>query len=555
MTRICFIVPPYVSYEAFTGPSFSERVSRKKSGTFGSVVTDMPIGLLSIAAYLKAQGPVDIRILDFNVHLAGCEEFTYPSFAAMYTELLAEIFSGFVPDIIGLSCLFTPSFQNMLDLADGAAHLCPDALIVAGGGIPANMPDRVFAGSNAVAGICYGEGERPLSDLIAATDRARLLQSHPTWITRESLQADRKPVADLIVDLDEIPPYDYSLVKASDYALNPTINLIASFEKKETPYYYATSRGCPYRCCFCASHAVHGRKMRFHSLSRVEHELRRCKEDFGATAVCFQDDHFLADRDRSLQIIEIVRKLELTVFFQSGLALNALNREVLEALHRAGVKHLVLAVESGSERVLRDIMHKPLTLSMVNEVVGNCRDLGIQTDANILVGLPGETMADIEDARQFLQTVDANWFRIYIATPLVGSEMYEICERNGFLVSDHVGSDFKRPVIETDAFTPERIQEIAYDLNLDLNFVHNSDMRLGNFLAARQSFENTLRVKEDHALGHYFLARCCRQLGERDAEIHHQKRCREIVSESDFWEEQMTHYNLKPLPAGENDGS
>ncbi|MGC9197170.1 MAG: radical SAM protein, partial [Syntrophobacteraceae bacterium] len=195
------------------------------------------------------------------------------------------------------------------------------------------------------------------------------------------------------------------------------------------------------------------------------------------------------------------------LFFQSGLPLYALDRNTLEAIRDTGSRELVLPIESGSDRVLKDIMHKPLELSIVQRVISDCRDLGIDTDANILIGLPGETKQDIEDTRAFLKTLDATWFRIYVATPLVGSEMLDTCIKNKYLKGSYIGCDFKKAVVETRDFTAEYIQEKAYALNLELNFVENSDMRLGNYAAALKGFENTIRVKSDHAFACYFAAK------------------------------------------------
>ncbi len=49
----------------------------------------------------------------------------------------------------------------------------------------------------------------------------------------------------------------------------------------------------------------------------------------------------------------------------------------------------------------------------------DCSEAGIFTDFNIILGMPGETMQDINDAREFLKTVYADWFRIFVATPVI----------------------------------------------------------------------------------------------------------------------------------------
>lgn len=436
----------------------------------------------------------------------------------------------------------------MLDIAQTARKRFPRALITAGGGIPTNMYADIFRESDCLDALCYGEGEKPMEALISAPDPKALLEKHPSWITPAKVANGEKYAFHFIEDLDKIPFYDYGLLHIPDYFLSPTISSIASFESRKHIFHVVTSRGCPMKCAFCASHTVHGRGMRFHSAKRISEDLARLKSQYGAEMIGFQDDHFMGDRTRAMEIIASAKALGLTTFFQSGLALYALDREMLELLRDAGVRQLVLPIESGSNRVLKEIMHKPLNLDRVSQVIADCRDLGIETDANILIGLPGETKADIEDTRRFLLELDATWFRIYVATPLVGSEMFHTCLENGYIRGSHIGSDFKRAVIETEDFTADYIQEKAYALNLELNFVRNSDYRLGHFEVALKGFENTLKVKDDHAFALYFAAMACQQLGHREKAETYSRQYNHIISTTPFWKGYAEMFGLKNGP-------
>ena len=74
--------------------------------------------------------------------------------------------------------------------------------------------------------------------------------------------------------------------------------------------------------------------------------------------------------------------------------------------------------------------------------------MGIYTDCNIIIGMPGETMDDIAVAREFLRELPANWYRINVATPLAGSEMYEVALENRQMVGDVREAGYKSCVIE-----------------------------------------------------------------------------------------------------------
>jgi len=327
--------------------------------------------------------------------------------------------------------------------------------------------------------------------------------------------------------------------------LNPILSLFPlEKERNKKGMSIMTSRGCPHRCCFCSSHTVHGRRMRYYSIDRVREDLKRLSEQYGAETLVFFDDHLMADKQRVYEIFDIMKNLQLTAFFQNSLALYALDKKMLTALKNVGVDNLVLSVESGSNRVLKEIMHKPLDLSVVKSVVDDCRQLGIASDISILMGLPGERKQDIEDARSFLKTLNGSWFRISMATPLVGSEMFDICVKNNYLRGDYINCDFKRAIVETEDFTPEYIQEKTYFLNLELNFVENSNFKLGNYEVALKGFENTIKVKNDHAFAYYFAAKCCKMMNLDEKYHAYKAKYEEILKESAFWRNYADQFNL-----------
>lgn len=548
MKKILFIIPPNMTYDRFVNPGFNERVTVKKSGSYGSPITDMPIGVISLSAYLKKHEAVEVKLIDFNIILNKLEYFNYKSFAELYRDHLSKnILGKYDPDIIGISALFTTQYSNMLDIANVARELFPNSVIIAGGGVPTNLYKKIFNESTSFDALCFGEGEKPLLELLKANDKKELLRTHPSWITKEKSERPDPFKYDFIHDLDEIPFYDYNILDLEAYGLSPTLTNYATFKSNSHLFHYLTSRGCPYRCCFCASHTVHGHRMRYHSVDRVREDFIRLKDQFKATIINFQDDHLMAKKERVYEIINIANDINLQLYFQNGITIRSLDRKMLEAMKSAGVTELVLPIESGSSRVLRDIMHKPMDLSIVKRVVDDCRQLGMDTDANILIGLPGETKQDIEDTRVFLKSLDANWFRIVVASPLVGSEMYEICIEKNYLNSDDLSCDYKKAVVNTEDFTAEYIEQTAYSLNLEINFVGNSDFRLGNYKKALERFVNTIKVKEDHAFAYYFAAKCYKMMGLNSKYQAYEKRYQELMGKSVFWQDYARKFNILPL--------
>jgi len=545
MDKILFIVPPHIEFDSYKNPYYNARVMHKKSGDFGSLLTDMPLGILSISAYVKKHVKVKTKLIDFNVVLNKLDSFDFIDFKEFFEKyLLSDEFRKYKPSIIGISALFTPSYQNTLEIACICKKIFPKAILVAGGGVPTNMYSEIFQKGKMFDGLCFGEGEKPFLKLIKSKNKYRFLEKNSSWITHKKVENKEKYLFDFVENLDDIPFFDYGMCEKIGYGLNPAITAYAGVDRKKTNFHVMTSRGCPNHCCFCASHTVHGRSMRYYSLARVYSDLKRLRDRYGAETFVFQDDHLMANRERALSIINFVKKLKVKAVFQNGLALYALDREVLEAIKNAGVNQLMLSVESGSERVLRELMHKPLDLTIVKQVASDCRELGIYTNANILIGLPGETKKDILDARRFLKTINANWFMIFCASPLVGSEMRDICIKKGYLKGNDIGSDYKKAVVETNDFTAKYVQNMSYTLNLELNFVYNSDMRLGEYETALKGFENAIRAKNDHVFAYYYASLCYKKLGDLKKSKVFLNKAKSLLNKSSFWQKYARMFKI-----------
>lgn len=543
MKKILLVVPMHITFESFVAPPPNTRAYQKDDGKFYNLPpTDLPLGMLSISAFLKKWMDVEIRLIDFNVEVTEIGAFNYANFFDFAKELLARI--DFNPDFVGISGLFSPSFNNFLETGEAARQVFDRAIIIGGGNIPTSAYGDIYgaASRSPFDALCYGEGELPMLELLRAENPHAYLKTAKSWITREKLGSGFIPQHNFIDDLDDIPFYDYELCDIDKHNANLVVSSFAT-SRKERSFHVMTSRGCPFKCTFCASHAVHGRDMRYHSVERVRNDFELLKEKYGATTLIFQDDHLMADKARVLKILESLKDLGLKSIYQSGLALYALDRPMLEAFYSAGVRQLVLAVESGSQRVLKHLMKKPLKLEISQRVASDCRELGIYTNTNILIGIPGETKEDIEETRKSLRTINSNWFHINCTSPLVGSEIHAKSKKFGYIRGETLGADYKVAAIETPELSIDYIQDMQYALNLELNFVCNNDMRLGQHQTALLGFENVISIKNDHAFAWFYAGECHRALGNDKKAEEYKVKFQEYAA-LPFWKKYIDMFEL-----------
>ena len=544
--NVLLVVPPNITFDDFRNPRSNTKSWTHKSGAeLGVAITDVPLGAMSLSSFLKENWSCNVNLIDFNVLLNSSWDHCGDN---CFSEWFLDELKGLArkPDLIGFSSLFVTGYLNVLELGKICRELFQDSLLVVGGNVATTMSKEIFSDDHGVFdALCHGEGEIPIQQLMEAETPREYIAESPSWLTREKLASDSfTPEHSFIQNLDEIPNLDYDVLSLEDYHFSPTIKAYTQISDKENYITYMTSRGCPFLCTFCAAHTVHGRKMRYFSLERIEKELKELVARFSPKTLVLEDDHFLSDRSRALSILEIVRNLGMVCVFPNALALYALDKEMLEALATTGVKQLTLAVESGSKRVLKNLMRKPLRTDITQRVADDCWELGIYTDCNIIIGMPGETETDLTEAREFLKTLRVNWYRINVATPLAGSDMYISAKEKGQIVGDIREAGYKRCVVQTEHFDPESINRTAYEMNLYLNFVHNQDMKEGVFERAAESFENVLRLKSDHAYAKHFLGEALINLGNQTRGKSLRSEGFELMKNRSPWKEYATQHGL-----------
>jgi anaerobic magnesium-protoporphyrin IX monomethyl ester cyclase len=550
MKKLLFIIPMHISFDSFLKPAHNSRTFTKTDGkNYNSLSTDLPLGALSMSAYLKKHVEIDVQLVDFNAEINSLTSFDYINFRECCENIITNkyINNSINFDFIGISSLFSPSYNNFLDCGFVSRKLFPKAFIMGGGNIPTNSYESIYKSeeANCFDALCYGEGEKPLLELILAEDKNQYLKNSKQWITKDKLFSQNQLLMlehNFIEDLDEIPFFDYDLCDFDKHASNQVSSSFHNVSNKRG-FHIMTSRGCPYLCTFCASHKTHGRKMRFHSLERIKEDLGILVTKYNAGTIIFQDDHLMSSKDRVYSILEIIKTYDLESLYQNGLTLYALDLEMLTAFYQAGVRHLVLPVESGSERTLKELMKKPLKFRISEQVARDCRELGIYTNTNILIGMPGERVFDLDEGRINLRKVSTNWFNIACASPIVGSDMHKTALDNNYIKINNLGSDYRTASIQTEDFTSDFIQDYQYRMNLELNFVNNNDIKVGEYKVALMAFDNVIRIRPDHAFAHYYAAICYKALNEQEQMKEHYSIFK-VHFNSNFWIKWVNFFEL-----------
>ena len=558
--NILFLMPLNEPFDVVVNADQSPERSKLNSVTrIKKVDCVYPTGILSIASFLKKHmHDAHISIFDCNVEinriaaLRGGHGFTREEYFDWCLNIAAEKCPE--PDVIGLSLLFCSNFKDLGAFSAAVRKRWNNALITAGGHLPSAIFKRIYRESSVIDAICFGEGELPMLELCHAIAGDRCdsyLAENNSWITQKKidLHPDFKPEANLITELDEIPPLDFSLLHAPEaYRVSSRYFFVIESSENLPEMLIFSTRGCPYHCVFCASQNVHGHKVRSYTTERLKSDILYYKQHFGIKRFIFYDDHFLSNKKRAVEILEFIASQNLRAEIPTP-AFFAIDDEIAEAMHKAGIKEVNITIESGNADTLKNIINKPGNLDHAKRAVDSLHKYGITAISNLLIGMPGETQESIQKGIDYLAQTDVNWFQCFVTAPLPGSRMWDICEKNGYFTEpDPYMMDFKKCVIRTPEFTPEFIEHKVYEINLFLNFINNYDMRIGNYAAALKLFERILdTVIGTHAFAMYFAAKCCKALGFEEKYQIHKNNYYKMLKQYTFWQQWQRHFALEDL--------
>lgn len=536
MKKVLFIIPPY-----FNADDYLNKARAAVLPTF-----TIPYGILSMETYLNSActARIELELLDLNITLKRLVEENFAGdYMAVFGREIEAHLRDFNPQFAGISALFNSSNRYIQGVVKAVKDYDADIITLAGGGLPSAAYKLMLEGCPDLDAICKGEGELPMRELLDAEDPWQVLRTHKSWIVREGLAANKVPQHTFIDNLDEIPPMNYDGINLDFYNSRSIDKRYAGKPKREMAIH--TSRGCPFLCVFCSNPALHGRDVRTMSVERVVADVRRMKEEFGMTVLLLEDDHFFNDKERAKTILREMAALDIRVEFPNGVAVYAIDEEVAELFSKAGVSAVALAVESGSDHVLNNIIRKPLKKRLIRPAVEALRKFNVRSHVFIVLGLPGEQDEHRQETLQMLLDCGFDWVHAFLAMPIFGSRLYDICVEKGYIENPD-SQDFvaTKSVIRAPGVDPVKLEAFAYEMQLRVNFVENYNMKIGRYDVPLEYLKNVVDKYPDHAFGHYFLSKCYAGTDQAELAEKHLARFLDICASDEWWRGMAERYGV-----------
>lgn len=500
-----------------------------------------PYGVLTLASYLKrfAGNLADVEVLDLNLPSADSPD-----------AVLGRKLTAMQPDLVGFSMSYDVSYSWLKSLTASVKAFDAGIYVVAGGPAITTAYAEILAECDHLDAACYSEGEVGLKELVEADDIEAAIAKDP-WVTKSKLDKKTvvKPVYD---DLDKIIDVDYALVDINAYSMKEAFSPFTKFTESSKQFFIVTSRGCPFKCVFCAEPSFHGANMRYASVDRVVEHVARLKEQYGLSVLTIYDDQILMNRARAKELFAKLAPLEIRVEMPNGVTLSYIDEELAHLMKRAGVDTIFLAIEHGSKRVLKDIIRKPIAFKQIKPTVQLLQQAGIFVCAFFVIGLPGETRAERRETRDAIYDWGLDWAFFNYATPLRGSELFRQCKENKWIDEKYlpIGAiDMTEYVITAPGMDRDEIKRTVFEMNLDLNFINNHNLRTGNLPTAYQAFREVISRHPGQPFAQYFFAKCLESMGAGQAKVDkHFQNYRDIIAASDTWRDAAVQFGLEVAP-------
>ncbi len=458
------------------------------------ILASLPLNLLNLGTYLQANGVScsieELGMFDFNDWIKDGNRKRCGKSNAEIKKIILEK----KPILIGLSCMYSRHFQDIVNLATYIKKINPKIKIVTGGNHASSFA-RWIVGMGMFDYVVVGEGEETLLELSHHLLEKNLDVSDVKGLVykkgRKIIENERRR---LIWDLNKLPPLDYSLVDVKKYA---ALSKGSVYTMRTPVLGIMSSRGCPGDCVYCTVRAVWGKTWRGKSAVKTVDELELLHNTYGINEIGFLDDSAAVNKKRWGEICDeiIKRKLDIRWTTPNGIAHWTLDKRLIKKMKKAGCYRITFGIESGNKDI-REYIHKTHSLSQAKELIQYANKIGMWTICTHILGFPYETKEQMLDTIKFAKHSGTDFAAFFTLSPQPTSPVYEDFKKEGLLNFDDI--------FKTMKFDQKKYQEMFKMLNEEaaptMNFDKERIKRLHlyayrSFIAYRaMSYLNPTRI-------------------------------------------------------------
>lgn len=393
------------------------------------------LALLALGSYLKKHTSRGVRILNMVK-----DDMTVD-------ELMADLQAN-TPKVIGIP-LYSYNLSSAYQIIRAIRARYPNIHISVGGPHAAIFPKETLALPE-IDSMVLGDGEYPFAgicDQVITTGELNPDKLPLGVHVKRNLKVD-KPLASYVhSNLDDLPTPDIQLLRDykeyKDFLSNKVMGILT------------TSRGCPFVCHFCWSEKS---KYRHFSIDKIINIMRYYK-DMRVQYIEFWDETFNPTRKRLDDFADAIYQANLGLTWSiRGAVVHHVYPETIRKLRQSGLRIMQFGVESTNDRVLESL-NKKMNRGKIENAIKVCRQEGVRSVANMIIGNPGQSRSEITDDFKTLKRYKPTYVSISIYNWAPGTTHYERALSSGTLKEDfwrnHAISPMKEdPVVHPDGEVP-----------------------------------------------------------------------------------------------------
>lgn len=183
------------------------------------------------------------------------------------------------------------------------------------------------------------------------------------------------------------------------------------------------SRGCPFKCSYCMSRlGGYAGKIKWKSPERAITEIKKLIDYAEISEVYIDDDTLLKNPDWLIKFANLYKQ-EIKLPFYCNSRPETVNKSLVKLLKDAGCAGMGIGIESGSERIRREILLRPMSNNTIIEAFAILHEAGITSWSFNMVGIPTETPKDFLETIDINESCGANYIRVSIFTEYPGMQL------------------------------------------------------------------------------------------------------------------------------------
>ncbi len=334
-----------------------------------------PLGLLYLVSSLKSNGFNDISLIDLT-------------FSRSVKKDVEKTIRQKNPAMVGVTANSHDRFQafNLIKLIK---KINPNTITVLGGPHATLCPEETIHNMPELDVLVVGDGEVAIVELAEAVQEeqgfSRIKGIYYRDRERKVIKNFNRPIE---MGLDKYPFPDWGAINIKDY------DLFLPTRGKPKAITLISSRGCPFRCNFCAAKGIGGGVIRFRSVENIVSEIKVLLRKFPGYYIFIYDDHFLLDKKRILGFCKRVKKEKINFKWGCYGRVDSIDEQIVREISKIGCQMVSFGVESGSKRVLK-LMNKGIVPRQIRRALQIVKKYGISVRSSVFFNYPGERIIDI----------------------------------------------------------------------------------------------------------------------------------------------------------------